>query len=317
MSGRACKICEQLKPAVEFYARKDGSSSHQCKTCQRVAAKKRQRALKRTPEGIARYKTAKAKFRASEKGKASRLAEQRSRRARLAPQLNVANARRNKKRRLSLPKSKSYISQLKKTIRNRLEKNRIHGPVAAFNDYLKNVASDEWLDNYYNNVIRKPWVDIRLETHAEKVRVRRLNDPEFAIAERRRSHLKRGIRGGRFSSIIRDAIKRDGASETIERECGYTIAELVKHMESLFTDGMTWEVFCTGRIHIDHIRPVSSFDLSNDDEFKECWGIENLQPLWAEDNLSKRAKPMEQWLADTGGFMMGSGSNSPQIVMAL
>lgn len=45
--------------------------------------------------------------------------------------------------------------------------------------------------------------------------------------------------------------------------------------------------------HIDHIRPCSSFNFVNEDgsvnqeAIKECWKLENLQPLYAEDNISK------------------------------
>jgi len=44
--------------------------------------------------------------------------------------------------------------------------------------------------------------------------------------------------------------------------------------------------------HIDHIRPISafSFTVPEDPEFKECWALNNLQPLWAFDNLSKGGK---------------------------
>lgn len=68
---------------------------------------------------------------------------------------------------------------------------------------------------------------------------------------------------------------------------GYSLDELVSHLESKFKQGMTWDNY--GEWHVDHIRPVSSFtfDSFNDDEFKRCWSIKNLQPLWAGENLSK------------------------------
>lgn len=72
---------------------------------------------------------------------------------------------------------------------------------------------------------------------------------------------------------------------------GYTVHDLMRHLESLFLPGMTWEN--SGREwHIDHIRPRSSFTYSEptDPEFLKCWAMANLQPLWKIDNLRKGAK---------------------------
>lgn len=67
----------------------------------------------------------------------------------------------------------------------------------------------------------------------------------------------------------------------------YNIVDLMKHFKSLFQEGMTLENH--GNWHIDHIIPVSSFNFKSykDKEFKQCWALENLQPLWATDNLRK------------------------------
>ena len=37
----------------------------------------------------------------------------------------------------------------------------------------------------------------------------------------------------------------------------------------------------------DHVRPCSLFDLTDLEEQKKCFNFKNLQPLWAEENLSK------------------------------
>jgi len=67
----------------------------------------------------------------------------------------------------------------------------------------------------------------------------------------------------------------------------YSLEELMSHLESLFIAGMTWDNY--GKWHIDHVTPVSIFSIQSydDKEFKECWALENLQPLWASDNQSK------------------------------
>jgi hemin uptake protein HemP len=64
--------------------------------------------------------------------------------------------------------------------------------------------------------------------------------------------------------------------------------ETVKeHIVSQFVDGMTWEAFTLGDIHIDHIQPLAS--AKTEDELIALCHYKNLQPLWALDNLKKGA----------------------------
>jgi hypothetical protein len=73
---------------------------------------------------------------------------------------------------------------------------------------------------------------------------------------------------------------------------GYNAEDLRKHLESKFTNGMNWNAFLRGEIHVDHLVPVSFFiyDKPEDQEFQYCWSLNNLQPLWAKDNWIKRNK---------------------------
>jgi hypothetical protein len=91
-----------------------------------------------------------------------------------------------------------------------------------------------------------------------------------------------------------------------ETLAGYTTQDLREHIEKLFVGGMTWDRFLAGEIHIDHKAPISSFSFSraSDADFKRCWALDNLQPLWAIDNLVKGDKvvmPFEPALM-MGGF---------------
>lgn len=61
-----------------------------------------------------------------------------------------------------------------------------------------------------------------------------------------------------------------------------------KYIENKFTDGMSWERI--SEIHLDHIIPLSSFDLTNIDEQRKAFHYSNLQPLWWHDNLRKGSK---------------------------
>lgn len=71
---------------------------------------------------------------------------------------------------------------------------------------------------------------------------------------------------------------------------GFTLNDLMHHLEKQFTDGMTWDNY--GKWEIDHIIPITAFNFSsfNDYDFKRCWALNNLQPLWEADNIHKSDK---------------------------
>jgi hypothetical protein len=88
---------------------------------------------------------------------------------------------------------------------------------------------------------------------------------------------------------IRAAIKNQWKAESSLCLTGCKSWHEVKnHLESKFEKGMSWENM--GEWHIDHIKPCSSFDLTDPEEQKRCFHYTNLQPLWAKDNLSKSDK---------------------------
>ena len=60
-----------------------------------------------------------------------------------------------------------------------------------------------------------------------------------------------------------------------------------EHFVSQFKDGMTWEAFIAGEIHVDHIQPLAS--AKTEEELIALCHYTNLQPLWCLDNLSKGA----------------------------
>jgi hypothetical protein len=67
---------------------------------------------------------------------------------------------------------------------------------------------------------------------------------------------------------------------------GYSANDLKIHIENLFQEGMTWDNH--GEWHIDHIRPISSFE--KDTEPSEVNSLSNLRPIWASENMSKGSK---------------------------
>lgn len=53
---------------------------------------------------------------------------------------------------------------------------------------------------------------------------------------------------------------------------------------------MSWDNYGRGGWHIDHIRPLLSFDLSDTEQAKQAFHYSNLQPMWQADNIRKGAK---------------------------
>ena len=106
---------------------------------------------------------------------------------------------------------------------------------------------------------------------------RRKTDPKFRL-------------DSNLSKAIRDALKGKKAGQRWEGLVGYTIDNLVKHLEAKFELWMSWENY--GKWHIDHIIPKSHFkyEAPEDPDFKKCWALENLQPLEAMENIRKNNK---------------------------
>lgn len=85
---------------------------------------------------------------------------------------------------------------------------------------------------------------------------------------------------------LRDSIKR-GIKISSSDYISFTREEFVLYMESKFTSKMNWDNYGRFGWHVDHIRPIASFNMNDISEAKECWKLNNLQPLWWSDNLAK------------------------------
>lgn len=93
-----------------------------------------------------------------------------------------------------------------------------------------------------------------------------------------------------FSRRMRKSLNglKDGMSWT--KLVDYDLIDLKNHLEKQFTEGMSWDNY--GEWHIDHKIPISKFNITSveDDDFKKCWALDNLQPLWGLDNIKKSDK---------------------------
>ena len=249
---KVCDCCGSTKSIDDFYRLKSGNHRKDCKPClvQTAVDRRRIRVLDQQ---------------AADKQR---------------------KYRREYKRKLRVLKVESqgkiYVSLFDKRQRKLAKKNAVQ----AWEWWLNVKADRLWLDEYYSG---NAWKDHRLNP-GDIYRVRYREDESFAIKERIRNQLTKAAKRSGIADHMRQAINRQGNSSVVESKLGYTIQELTTHLERQFSKGMTWGSFKRGEIHIDHVRPQASFDLSNNDEWSDCWSLPNLQPLWAKDNLEKSDK---------------------------
>ena len=108
----------------------------------------------------------------------------------------------------------------------------------------------------------------------------------ICIHKRRRVECKECSPQMVIINLIRKQVRRCFNISTLEKinhsieYLGCDVDTLRLHIQSKMTADMTWE-----NIHYDHIKPVSRFDLDDEDEFLKCCHFTNLQPLLAADNL--------------------------------
>lgn len=111
-----------------------------------------------------------------------------------------------------------------------------------------------------------------------KDRNRIKNDPMFRLSRN-------------TGTLMYLSLRENKASKKWETLVGYSLDDLKTHLEKQFKEGMSWDNYGSGW-HVDHIVPRSFFKLTshNSEEFRKCWSLNNLQPLWARENISKGDK---------------------------
>jgi hypothetical protein len=91
-------------------------------------------------------------------------------------------------------------------------------------------------------------------------------------------------------SGITDSLRNNKNGCHWENLVGYTLSDLKDHLQKKFLPGMNWENY--GKWHVDYIVPISAFNFNKSEhlDFKRCWALKNLRPLWAKENLRKGNK---------------------------
>ena len=178
---------------------------------------------------------------------------------------------------------KKCAAEYNRKNRQRINENRKEWRKRNYDKYIKTRRkytedNREHISNY-----SKTWKQNNRERvrshHSENLKNRYREDANFRITVNLRNRIGR-------------LIKEQDASKNVStiKLLGCTAEEFRLYFESLFVDGMTWDKYMNGEIHVDHIRPCSSFNLTDPQQQQECFHFTNLQPLWAEDNLKKGSK---------------------------
>jgi hypothetical protein len=145
-------------------------------------------------------------------------------------------------------------------------------------EYYKKYEKDRYSSNpeFYKNKHRKYSKENR-EAVNKYAREKYANDIDFKLRCILRSRLLVALKGKQKSDKTINLI-------------GCTIPELRVHIEKQFKDGMDWTNWKYKGWHVDHIIPISSFNLVDKNELSKACHYTNLQPMWSLDNHKKGAK---------------------------
>lgn len=147
-----------------------------------------------------------------------------------------------------------------------------------------------------HNLQAKKWQKTNSEKAKATARLWNERNPEKRKKSNRASAAKRFLTfKGRLTGNIKRAIYRclkSGKYGHTFSILGYSVKQLKGHLTKTMPQGYCWEDYLAGKLHIDHIIPISvhNFKTTEDIDFKRCWALKNLQLLPAFENLSKGAK---------------------------
>ncbi len=180
--------------------------------------------------------------------------------------------RENNKEKIKLQNKESYLKYK--------EKNNKRSRKYYYNnkEKIKLLRTDYLLKNKLKiQTARKKY---ELE-NKEKIKAYKKNkretDPNYKLQCNLRRRIKR---------LLKNKIKVGSAI----RDLGCSVNELKLYLENKFKPGMTWKNHGPIGWHLDHIIPLSFFNLEDREQFLKACHYTNLQPLWAKDNLSKGNK---------------------------
>lgn len=166
----------------------------------------------------------------------------------------------------------AYICKqcLKNFIKNNYRTIEIKEKKKAYDrNYIKN--------NYQKIVMRN---SIYASNNIEKINIRNKwrykNTPQYKIARILRARL--------YNALYVNKTKKTYSTFNL---LGCTVEELKTYLENMWLPGMSWDNHTLNGWHIDHIKPVNTFDLTDPEQQKQCFHYTNLRPLWSFDNQTR------------------------------
>jgi hypothetical protein len=265
---KVCKKCGEIKWLERFSLDKRASDGKRgaCKECQ----SKEKKEYRQRPEVKDRIKIQNKVYNQKPEVKAKK------RQYAQKPEVKALAKEYRQK-----PKSKARKKELGQTpeAKARTKKRKMEPEVKAkiriyAREYNQKPKRKAYLKRYGHEYHQKPEVKARIN---DQTRKRRATDLNFRIAENLRSRgiqaIKNGAKGGSF----------------VDDLC-CSIDEFKAKVAKFFKPGMSWKKNWgkgPGKWHLDHIVPLSWFDLTNREQFKSAAHYSNYQPLWEEENFAK------------------------------
>lgn len=282
MTTKNCNRCGETKPADRdhWYFKGDKPASGPCKECRKEMAKENYYKDPKTANERAK------KYRQSNPEKIKQISKQ----------WRDANIERLKE-----AQRQNYIANREERIA--YERERRRKGIAAEQERARRAADPEkYLQKGRRIRKKRERLDPEYkEKRAAALRDARRTDPDrFRGYDAKRYADPKGNIDRRVNASIRSSLRKRGLRKTSSKVLitGWTIDQLMGHLEELFEDGMGWHN--TDQWHIDHIIPLTSVKYESEDDpaFRMVWALGNLAPLWAKDNLEKLAR-LDWKLPDT------------------
>lgn len=185
-------------------------------------------------------------------------------------------------------KQKKYVEKNKEKIRQHnkksYEKHKEKRKQYAKDNY-EHIKEVRKLREEELKIYRKKWQEENRERRNEQAKLRERNKKKNDLRYRLNSIISTSI----YQSL--KVFNLDKSDCGWEKAVGYKLKDLIEHLENQFDENMSWDNYGS-YWHIDHIKPKSLFVFQSlqDQEFKECWSLNNLRPLEAKENIRKSNK---------------------------